>query len=96
MKKLLLLIAFAVTIQGFSQQLPDASPRSVVSQKVGLTDIELNYSRPSVKSRDIFGGLIPLESIGDLEQTRIQRFHFQQTPVLVAKIFPLGPTVLQP
>ena len=59
MKKLLLLIAFAVTLQGFSQQLPDASPRSIVSQRVGLTDIELNYSRPSVKGRDIFGGLIP-------------------------------------
>ena len=59
MKKLLLIIAFAVTLQGFSQQLPDASPRSVVNQGVGLTDIELNYSRPSVKSRDIFGGLIP-------------------------------------
>ena len=59
MKKLLLLIAFAVTLQGFSQQLPDASPRSVVNQRVGLTDIELNYSRPSVKSRDIFGGLVP-------------------------------------
>jgi tetratricopeptide (TPR) repeat protein len=59
MKKLLLLIAFAVTLQGFAQQLPDASPRSIVSQRVGLTDIELNYSRPSVKSRDIFGGLVP-------------------------------------
>ena len=59
MKKLLLLIAFAVTLQGFAQQLPDASPRSIVSQRVGLTDIELNYSRPSVKGRDIFGGLIP-------------------------------------
>ena len=59
MKKLLLLIAFAFTLQGFAQQLPDASPRSIVSQRVGLTDIELNYSRPSVKGRDIFGGLIP-------------------------------------
>jgi hypothetical protein len=59
MKKLLLLIAFSVTLQGFSQELPDASPRSIVKQRVGLTDIELNYSRPSVKGREIFGGLIP-------------------------------------
>jgi len=59
MKKLLIIIAIAFSIQGFSQDLPEASPRAVVSQRVGLTDIEINYSRPSVKGREIFGGLIP-------------------------------------
>ena len=59
MKNFLLLIAFAVTLQGVSQELPDASPRSIVKQRVGLTDIERNYRRLSVKGREIFGGLIP-------------------------------------
>jgi hypothetical protein len=38
---------------------PAASPLSTVKQRVGLTDIEVVYSRPSVKGRKIFGGLVP-------------------------------------
>jgi hypothetical protein len=36
---------------------PAASPSSTLKQRVGVTDIEINYSRPSVKGRVIFGGL---------------------------------------
>jgi len=36
---------------------PAASPGSTLKQRVGLTDIEINYSRPSIKGRPIFGGL---------------------------------------
>jgi hypothetical protein len=34
---------------------PAASPKSTVQQRVGLTDITVVYSRPSVKGRPIFG-----------------------------------------
>ncbi|MFP2997754.1 DUF2911 domain-containing protein [Spongiivirga sp. MCCC 1A20706] len=34
---------------------PALSPGSTVKQTVGLTDIEINYSRPAVKGRSIFG-----------------------------------------
>jgi hypothetical protein len=40
-------------------EFPAASPASTLKQHVGLTDIEVDYSRPSVKGRDIFGGLVP-------------------------------------
>lgn len=36
---------------------PQASPPSTLKQRVGLTDIQVDYSRPSVKGRKIFGGL---------------------------------------
>jgi Protein of unknown function (DUF2911) len=36
---------------------PAASPKSTLQQRVGLTDIEIVYARPSVKGRTIFGGL---------------------------------------
>ncbi len=42
---------------------PAASPLSVVKQRVGLTDFEINYSRPSVKERKIFGGLVPFGTV---------------------------------
>lgn len=40
-------------------QFPDASQRSVVKQRVGLTDVEIEYSRPNKNDREIFGGLVP-------------------------------------
>ena len=38
---------------------PAASPACTLKQHVGLTDIEIVYSRPGVKGRPIFGGLVP-------------------------------------
>ncbi len=38
---------------------PQPSPAAKITQTVGLTDITVEYSRPSVKGRTIFGGLVP-------------------------------------
>ncbi|GAC1368662.1 MAG: DUF2911 domain-containing protein [Hymenobacter sp.] len=40
---------------------PQASPKSTVTQRVGLTDITIVYSRPGVKGRSIFGTVVPFE-----------------------------------
>jgi hypothetical protein len=40
-------------------EFPAPSPSSTVKQKVGLTDVEVVYSRPSLKGREIFGSMIP-------------------------------------
>jgi len=42
---------------------PAASPASTLKQHVGLTDIEVVYSRPGVKGRTVFGGLEPLGKV---------------------------------
>lgn len=39
--------------------LPDDSQAASVSQRIGLTDITINYHRPQVKNRKIVGGLLP-------------------------------------
>lgn len=61
MKKII--FALAVLISQFVAQAqiktPQASPRSVVNQMVGLTEVELNYSRPGAKGRPVFGNLVP-------------------------------------
>lgn len=44
-------------------EFPAASPASTLKQRVGLTDIEVNYSRPGVKNRKIFGGLVPYDKV---------------------------------
>jgi len=40
-------------------QMPQASPQATITQKVGLTDVKVEYSRPSTKGRKIFGELVP-------------------------------------
>jgi hypothetical protein len=44
-------------------QTPKASPKSKVQQTVGLTEMSITYSRPAVKDRVIFGGLVPFGEI---------------------------------
>ncbi|AWM35054.1 DUF2911 domain-containing protein [Hymenobacter nivis] len=38
---------------------PQPSPKSTVTQRVGLTDVTIVYSRPGVKNRAIFGTVVP-------------------------------------
>ena len=40
-------------------EFPATSQHAVVKQRVGLTDVEIDYSRPNKNNRDIFGGLVP-------------------------------------
>jgi len=42
---------------------PAPSPAATVKQRVGFTDIEVNYSRPSMRGRKIFGSLQPYGEI---------------------------------
>jgi hypothetical protein len=42
--------------------LPRPSPNASVSQTVGVTNFALTYSRPGVKGRVIWGGLVPYDS----------------------------------
>ena len=39
--------------------LPDGSPKAAVSQTVGLSEFTVNYHRPAVNKRKIWGGLVP-------------------------------------
>lgn len=48
-----------VFAQGPKVEFPPPSPGCTLKQRVGLTDIEIIYSRPSVKGRTIFGGIVP-------------------------------------
>jgi hypothetical protein len=42
---------------------PAPSPFSKISQMVGLTEVSLEYSRPSMRGRTIFGNLVPYDKI---------------------------------
>ncbi|APY09456.1 dihydrolipoamide dehydrogenase [Winogradskyella sp. J14-2] len=61
MKKLVLFVfALALMFTANAQlETPQPSPLTTIEQKVGLTDVTLEYSRPSMKGRKIFGDLVP-------------------------------------
>ena len=61
MKKMISTLLMAVVCStGFSQvKTPQSSPKAVISQMVGMTDVVIDYSRPSAKGRTIFGDLVP-------------------------------------
>jgi tetratricopeptide (TPR) repeat protein len=42
-------------------EFPQASQHALLKQRVGLTDIEVDYSRPNKNDRNIFGGLVPFD-----------------------------------
>lgn len=44
-------------------EFPAASPACTLKQRLGLTDVEIVYSRPGVKDRQIFGGMVPYGKI---------------------------------
>jgi len=65
MKKLILLVCVGLFSLGAYAQIktPAPSPFQKIEQKVGLTDVTLEYSRPSIKGRKIFGGLVPFNKV---------------------------------
>src|SRR4051794_28684659 len=42
-------------------EFPQASQHAVIKQRVGLTDVEVDYSRPNKNGRAIFGGVVPFD-----------------------------------
>lgn len=65
MKKIL--IALAIILAPFATEaqikIPQASPKGYIKQTVGLTDVEVTYSRPSARGRAVFGNLVPFGKI---------------------------------
>ena len=87
--KLLLLTASMFATGLFAQtppppklEIPAPSPAATLKQRVGVTDIEINYSRPGVKGRTIFGGLEPYGEVWRAGANSATRVTFS-TPVKI-------------
>ena len=65
MKKLFLFVCLAVLTVGASAQIktPAPSPAQKIVQTVGLTEVTLEYSRPAMRGRTIFGELVPYNKV---------------------------------
>lgn len=55
-----LVILMFFCIKGIAQlDLPRGSQMAKVSQRIGISDISISYSRPAVKDREVWGKLVP-------------------------------------
>lgn len=65
MKKIGLSLLFISLVLGVHAQMqtPQPSPISMMEQMVGLTEVKVEYSRPSMRERTVFGDLVPYDKL---------------------------------
>ncbi|WP_291099800.1 MULTISPECIES: DUF2911 domain-containing protein [unclassified Flavobacterium] len=61
MKKIIFVLAMMIANYAIEAQVktPQQSPKSTLTQVVGLTEVEINYSRPNARGRAVIGDLVP-------------------------------------
>ena len=93
---LLLSIATAFSLNSMAMadapkiEFPQASPSCTLKQRVGLTDIEVVYSRPSVKERAIFGAMVPYGIVWRTGANQATKITFSTDVKLNGKEVPAG------
>lgn len=71
-------------------EFPAPSQHAVVKQRVGLTDIEVDYSRPNKNDREIFGGLVPYGKLWRTGANAVTKIKFSRPVTLGGKEIPAG------
>lgn len=90
--KLILLAFLFAGFTGFAQQIqmPQASPSAKIAQQVGLTQVTVDYSRPSTKGRKIFGELVPYGEVWRTGANSATIFNFSTEVMIDGKKVPSG------
>lgn len=92
MRKILITATLLLSVAfGFSQvKTPAASPLGKIEQTVGLTEVHVEYSRPGVKGRNIFGNLVPFGKLWRTGANRNSIISFSTDVVISGKTLPKG------
>jgi hypothetical protein len=94
MKKISLFICMLGLIManhGFAQlSTPAPSPFAKISQVVGLTEVNVAYSRPGMKGREIFGELVPYDKLWRTGANRATKISFSEPMSLGGKRLEAG------
>lgn len=61
---------------------PTTNPHATIQQRLAATDIKVMYNRPSVKGRNIFGGLVPYDQVWRTGSDASTKISFS-TPVTI-------------
>lgn len=92
MKKLFVLSLSAILFSSAEAQIkaPQPSPVCKISQAVGLTDIAIEYSRPSAKARKVFGGLVPFNELWRTGANASTKLTFSENVKIAGNDLPKG------
>jgi Protein of unknown function (DUF2911) len=83
MNKKVLIACLIASFSSLAQiSTPAPSPSTVISQKVGLADVTISYSRPSVKGRKIFGENVPFGSVWRTGANQVTTIKFDDEVLL--------------
>ncbi|MEP6809104.1 MAG: DUF2911 domain-containing protein [Chthoniobacterales bacterium] len=75
-------------------EFPSVSQHQNVKQRVGVTDIEVDYSRPNKNEREIFGALVPYDKVWRTGANATTKIKFSGPVKLEGKEIPEGEYVL--
>ena len=92
MKKLLFALCISASAISFAQDysVPAASPRQKVEQQFSMSKITIDYGRPGVKGRKIFGELVPYGQVWRAGANSSTKITFGQAVNFGGKIVPAG------
>lgn len=91
MKKLFITAFVAVSVAAYSQfTLPAASPRQKVEQQFSMSKITVDYGRPGVKGRKVFGELVPFGKVWRVGANAATKIIFEQSVNFGGKTVPAG------
>ncbi len=71
-------------------QFPAASQHATITQHVGLTDVSVDYSRPDMRGREIFGGLVPYGKVWRTGANQPTRIKFSDAVKIEGQDLPAG------
>lgn len=88
---MLLLALSSIAIPAVAQiDVPRQSPRASVTQTIGTTEIKIDYHRPGVKGRTIWGGLVPYDSPWRMGANEATTISFSDPVSIAGKEVPAG------
>ena len=92
MKKISLTLLCLLMAFGLQAQLrtPPASPTFELKGTIGLTEVKVNYSRPSAKGRDIFGRLVQFDELWRTGANASTKISFNQDVKIEGNPVPAG------
>ena len=93
MKKLSLFVVATLLMltQVWAQlETPQPSPLSTTSQKVGLADVTVEYSRPSMRGREVMGALVPYNELWRTGANRATKVTFSDEMSVAGNQVPAG------
>ncbi len=66
------------------------SPKTSITQTIGVTDVTISYSRPGVKRRKIWGGLVPYDKVWRAGANEATKITFAGDVLINGKKLPAG------